>query len=294
MDRRTEPDDDGRVTVRVPLPPAALLVALLLHVVVFFVVRSLPDPTPPPKRIQITINAQSPKPPPPVTAGPTRPPPAKKRTPAPLPPTSPVLPVLPPSQSPPENRAQLPVVEQSPDPAPPPPSSFEQRMRDLASTAPRRPKQPTGELMPSYAAVERVAAADPRLHDEETEQRMMADYGPFFRRGLEALRGHWHPDEVLRATERDPSKRCGYEKRTTYAVAVLDKSGHVVDVDLKTPSGCPQLDEEAIAAFVRTAHFPNPPEGIFVAPDGTPTLTARYPVRFIVSFERGGFRLDWR
>mgnify|MGYP006194647243 CR=1 FL=1 len=73
----------------------------------------------------------------------------------------------------------------------------------------------------------------------------------------------------------------------------LKEEGHVVDVDLKVPSGCPGLDEEAIAAFKRVAHFPHPPAGIFVAPDGSPRKTARYPVRFIVTFD-GGLRLDWR
>ena len=86
---------------------------------------------------------------------------------------------------------------------------------------------------------------------------------------------------------------CALPICTTYAVAVLDKQGNVVDVDLKTPSGCPALDDEAVAAFKRVAQFPHPPDGIFVSPDGTPTETARYPVRFIVTFD-GGFQLHWQ
>src|SRR5688572_32621312 len=48
----------------------------------------------------------------------------------------------------------------------------------------------TGALAPSFNTLERVAMSDPRLHDEQTERRMMEDFGPFFRRGLEALRGN--------------------------------------------------------------------------------------------------------
>ena len=149
-----------------------------------------------------------------------------------------------------------------------------------------------GPLMPTFATLDRVAAADPRMHDEETEQRMMADDGTFFRRGLEALRGNWHPEDVLNAKGRAAARRCGRQMRTTYAVAVIDKLGNVIDVDLKTPSGCTDLDEEAIAAFIRVAQFPHPPAGIFVGPDGTPRETARYPVRFIVTFD-GALHLDW-
>jgi hypothetical protein len=62
---------------------------------------------------------------------------------------------------------------------------------------------------------------------------------------------------------------------------------------VKRESGCPALDDEAVAAFKRVARFPHPPTGIFFLPDGTPTDTARYPVRFIVTFD-GGLQLDWR
>ena len=163
----------------------------------------------------------------------------------------------------------------------------------LKATRPKVQRGLTGPLAPSFSTLNGVAAADPRQHDEENERRLVADNGVFFRRGLEALRGHWHPDEVLNAPGHEAAKRCGREARTTFAVAVLNKQGDVVDVDLKTPSGCPELDAEAIAAFKRVAQFPHPPAGIFTAPDGTPTETARYPVRFIVTFG-GGLQLDWR
>ena len=207
--------------------------------------------------------------------------------------------MLPPSREPPPTRVELPLPEPLPEPSSEPspepaaPETWEEQLeRQLAATRPRR-RAPTGVLAPSLSTLSRVAGADPRLHDERTEQRLMEDYGTFFRRGLEALRGHWRPAEVLRDTERDPARRCGREDRMTYAVAIIDHDGKVLDVDLRTPSGCPELDEEAVAAFKRVASFPHPPKGIFVGPDGTEMETARYPVRFLVTFN-GGFQLDWR
>jgi hypothetical protein len=40
------------------------------------------------------------------------------------------------------------------------------------------------------------------------------------------------------------------------------------------------------------ARFPHPPPGIFFGPDGSELETARYPVRFIVTFD-GLVHLDW-
>ena len=135
--------------------------------------------------------------------------------------------------------------------------------------------------------------SDARLFDEQTEKRMAANFGPFLQRGVNALRGHWHPDRVLDNPVGDSTRLCGKQRRQTYAVAVMNKAGKVIDVELKNPSGCPQLDDEAVAAFKRVGEFPYPPAAMFVAPDGTPTATARFPVRFIVTFD-GGISLDWR
>ena len=204
-----------------------------------------------------------------------------------------MAPVLPPSEKPPENRAQLPMVETSPVPAPPPTTSWKDRLKEtLAEPPPPRPA--TGVLSPSFATMNRVAASDARLHDEETERRMHANHGPFFRRGIDALRAQWHPDEVLRSVDqRDPTRMCGKQTRTTWAIAILDKQGDVVDVEVKQDSGCAPLDRESVAAFKRVGRFPFPPAGLFFTPDGAPSETARMPVRFIVSFD-GSLRLDWR
>jgi TonB family protein len=291
------PGDDGSVTLRVPRWLVALAVATLAHVVALVLIHRLPDPKKLPERIELSFATARPPPPAASPLSPPAPPkkPPRPRPAAPPPSTTTVRPELPPSDEPPPNRAQLPVAELSPTPAPPPqPSSWKDRLKaQLDDTGPRAPKEPTGVLAPSFANLQRVALADARMHDEENEQRMMEDFGVFFRRGLEALRRDWHPDEVLDRTERDPTRRCGHSTRTTFAVAVLDKTGNVVDVELKNPSGCPDLDDEAVAAFKRVAQFPHPPQGIFVSPEGEPTQTARYPVRFIVTFD-GGLKIDWR
>jgi TonB family protein len=162
-----------------------------------------------------------------------------------------------------------------------------------AAFAASTPGFPTGALAPRAATLGAVAAADARLYDEQTEKKLQEDHGPFFRRGIEALRGQWHPQDVLRQADLlDATRLCGKQTRTTFAVAVLDMSGNVVDVDVKNPSGCPQLDDEAVRAFRRVAQFPHPPQGLFVNPDGTPSKTTRYPVRFIVTFD-GRLRIDW-
>ncbi len=296
-DPERDPDrDDVALTLRVSRSAVATAIAVVAHVVVCVVVARLPDPKPLPKRIAITLQAPPPPPPPSMSPDPApRPPPpgekTKKSPPKQAPPeTSPVAPELPPSEHPPENRAQLPVVETSPTPAPPPKTTWQERLAE--SLAPTAPKVPTGVLAPSFSTLNRVAQNDARLHDEETEARLQTDHGPFFRRGIEALRSNWHPDEVLRSAGRDPTKLCGKQTRTTYAVAVIDRAGNVVDIEVKKPSGCTPLDEEAVGAFLRVAQFPNPPAGLFVDNEGEPTKTARYPVRFIVSFD-GRLQLDW-
>jgi TonB family protein len=305
MDHRLlQPDDEDRLTLRVPVGWLALVAALALHLFVGLVASWLPEPPKPEQRIELTLAPPPPsaKAPPAANQPAPRPTPRPRPAPAPSPrrparpeppPTAPVAPELPASADPADNAARLPEVAPTPTPAPPPPpSTWEERLREqLAATTPRRPPMPTGALAPSTGELHRVAGNDPRLNDEQTERRLAEDFGPFFRRGLGALRGHWHPQDVLNKS--GSARRCGVRKRTTFAVAVLDREGHVIDVDLKTPSGCPDLDDEAIAAFKRVAHFPHPPAGIFVAPDGTPTETARYPVRFIVTFD-GGLHLDWR
>jgi TonB family protein len=292
-------DDDNALTLRAPRSVVAFVVAVVGHVIACTLLTLLPEPKPDPERISITVHKPPPPKPPATSPEPSRaPPPPRARPSRPptttTPQTSPVRPELPPSQSPPENRAQLPIVEASPDPAPPPaPAPTTWRERLLQSLSTTAPKAPTGVLAPSLLTLQRVADNDARLHDEENEQRLMADFGPFFRRGIEALRGQWHPEEILQEDAHRETRRCARETRTTFAVAVIDKAGTVVDVELKNPSGCPQLDDEAMGAFRRVARFPHPPEGLFVLPDGTPSATARWPVRFIVSFD-GGLRLDWR
>jgi TonB family protein len=293
-------DDDARtITLRVPRLGPGLLLALIAHGLFGLFVAQLPTPKKKPTPIQVTMRTPPPEPPAMSPLPPPRPqppPPAKKptkkTTSSPPPQTSPVLPVLPPSEKPPENRAILPVAEKSAEPAPPPaPSGWRDRL--MQSLAVKTPPVPSGVLTQSVASLAQVVNNDPRMHDDENERRLQENHGPFFRRGIEALRRTWHPDDALRTLDRgDPTRLCGRKTRTTKAVAIINTEGTVVDVEIVDESGCAALDTEAVAAFKRVAQFPYPPKGLFVNPDGTPALTARYPVRFIVSFD-GGLRLDW-
>jgi TonB family protein len=304
-------DDDDVITLRlsrrVVASALALVQALALHAVVFAIVALLPEPPRREERIEFSVRAQPPpssssppsspsssSPSPPRVAA-RAPPPRRAAQPSP-PPTSPVVPELPASPSPPDNAAILPVVDKAPDPvAPAPPASpTPSTWKDHLLSSLKSPPRPNdGFLAPSTSTLAQVANADARLHDDENERRLVEDYGPFFRRGLEALRATWHPDDVLRRDRSDEVRRCARQTRETLAIAVIDRDGHVVDVQLSRASGCPALDGEALAAFRRVARFPYPPEGLFVDGAGAPAATARLPVRFIVSFD-GSVRLDWR
>jgi outer membrane biosynthesis protein TonB len=288
--KRSEPDDVA-FTVRIPRWLVALVVALLSHLAFWRGAALLPEPKPPPQRIAITL--QQPPPPAAPTAAESAPaPPARRRAPPPAP--SPIVPALPPSDAPPEERVRVPIAERASTtepPAPAPPARWKEGLLDaLAASAPKRPRVPTA-LAPSAGTLGKVAASDPRLHDEATEQRLQTDFGPFFRRTIEQLRAAWRPDDVI--ARADFRTTCGHEPRTTYAVAIIDKRGRIVDVDLRRSSGCASLDEEAVATFLRVGEFPYPPSQMFVTPDGAPADTARYPVRFIVTFD-GRRQIEWR
>lgn len=300
--------DDDVITLRLSRRVAAFALALVGHAALLGALSLLPTPPRREERVEFTL--RPPSSPPPATSPPPAksPPPPPQRTPPPKrtpPHTSPVVPALPPSEHPPENAAVLPVAFQAPDPvapspppssepstteSPSPPSSWKERL--LSSLSPPTPTLDTA-LAPSTSTLSRVANADARLHDDENEERLVVDYGPFFRRGLEALRATWHPDDVLRRDRSDDVRRCAQQTRETRAVAVVDRDGNVVDVQLSRGSGCPGLDGEALAAFRRVGRFPHPPAGLFVDGAGAPASTARLPIRFIVSFD-GSVRLDWR
>lgn len=291
-------DGDATFTLKLSRRRVAAILAVVAHVAVILTVQQFPEPKPKPKRIEMTVVKPPPPPPPEPDMAPVLPPPpsssskpAVKQPQAAPPETSPVVPELPPSENPPDNRAQLPVAEKSDVPAPPPTGSWKDKLSDALKT-PAPSKAPTGPLAPSFGTLDRVAMSDAKLFDEQTEKKIAANFGPFFRRGIDALRSNWHPDDVLRQLGPDPTLLCGKQKRETWAVAVIDKDGKVVDIEVKKDSGCKALDTEAVAAFKRVAKFPFPPAGLFVAPDGTPTDTARWPVRFIVTFD-GGYSLDW-
>lgn len=283
-------DDDNTLTLRAPRGAVAVVVAALAHLSALWIIEQLPVPKKPEERIEMTVASKPPPPPPPSSSTEPPPPPKKRKPPKQAPPTTPVAPVLPASPAPPENRAILPDVPVSPEPAPPPPSNWkESLLSSLAETTPST-RAPTGVLAPSFRTLQTVANNDPRMHDDTAEARIAENYGPFFRRGIEALRRTWHPEDPLLSPE--VRQRCQTTLRTTQAVATLDREGNIVDVEVKRSSGCPELDAEAVNAWRKVGQLPHPPRGLFVLPDGTPTDTARMPVRFIVSFD-GGLRLDY-
>jgi TonB family protein len=286
----TAHDATESITVRVPWWWLCVVVALLLHATAGLMAAQLKNPKPKPTPVEMTVRSA---PPPPSTPSTPPPPPsprvARNQRPGGAPQASPVQPVLPPSASPPAERVQLPEAPVGDSMVvPSTKSGWQDRL--MSSLQESTPAPTDSGLMPSTATLARVANNDARLHDDENERRLQEDHGPFFRRGIEALRRVWHPDQALAIG--DPVSRCGQKTRTTKAVAVINRSGSIVDIDVLAESGCAPLDREAVAAFKRVASFPHPPEGLFVKPDGTPSDTARYPVRFIVTFD-GRLNLEW-
>ena len=105
----------------------------------------------------------------------------------------------------------------------------------------------------------------------------------FFNRVMGALYQHWRANEAHRA--HDPSgKVYGIRDRRTIIAVVLDRSGRLVDVQVKVSSGAPHLDDEAVAAFRRAQPFPNPPSELR-DPDGH----IRFPMGFRLEFGKPQF-----
>jgi len=92
-------------------------------------------------------------------------------------------------------------------------------------------------------------------------------WASFFNRVKHQVQEHWHPDEVYR--RRDPNRSIyGRTSRLTIVRVQLKPNGHLVNVELETPSGLEFLDDEALQAFRAAQPFPNPPRQLVDRSDG--------------------------
>lgn len=102
-------------------------------------------------------------------------------------------------------------------------------------------------------------------------------YYNYFSRIKERILQHWEPSIKRRITKLVYQGRymASTGDRTTHLLITLNKNGQLVRVQVKSPSGLRDLDEEAIKAFEAAAPFPNPPQGL-VESDGTIKLDWRF------------------
>lgn len=151
------------------------------------------------------------------------------------------------------------------------------------------------ELTPTLSDLDRIMGmpANDYLPDVETdaETRLRAwrwKHSPFFNRMANGLRRNWHGAEVIR--ERDPTTRIyGTAGMSTVLNVSIDKSGNLVSVSVRDSSGARFFDDEAIAAFRRTAPFLHPPKALFGGKD-----EIAFSFGFHVSYDSRQIDFDWR
>lgn len=102
-------------------------------------------------------------------------------------------------------------------------------------------------------------------------------YYNYFSRIKERILQHWEPSIKKRITKLVHQGRyiASTGDRTTHLLITLNKDGQLIRVQVKSPSGLKDLDDEAIKAFEAAAPFPNPPQGL-VESDGTIKLDWRF------------------
>lgn len=86
-------------------------------------------------------------------------------------------------------------------------------------------------------------------------------YAQFFNRVKQRVGEQWNVESMMH--QRDPRGVYADQERATLLLVSLDAQGRLSDVSVKSSSGVPLLDEEAVAAFQRAQPFPNPPPALF-------------------------------
>ena len=89
-------------------------------------------------------------------------------------------------------------------------------------------------------------------------------YYSYYNRIKQKLRQHWEPkiQEKARRVFRRGRGLAGVSDRITRLVIILNRSGELMRIQVRSSSGYMDLDEAAIEAFRAAAPFPNPPKGI--------------------------------
>ncbi len=113
-------------------------------------------------------------------------------------------------------------------------------------------------------------------------------HADFFYRVREAVRRHWHPDQVYRI--RDPNGRAyGVKDRYTVLHVTLDPAGRLKQLITHRRSGLDFMDAEAKGAFRRAQPFPNPPEDMVDAKG-----EIRFQFGFYFEITSGRHQFEWK
>lgn len=128
--------------------------------------------------------------------------------------------------------------------------------------------------------VENIQRAD-KTALNTTEYR----YAFFFNRVKRAVREHWQPaNELMRLDPR--GEIYGVRDRETIIAVTLKPNGSIFKIEISRASGIPQLDREALNAFLRAQPFHHPPQGL-VEKDGL----IRFKFGFYLEIGSRRFRL---
>lgn len=113
-------------------------------------------------------------------------------------------------------------------------------------------------------------------------------HADFFYRVREAVRRHWHPDQVYRT--RDPTGRAyGVKDRYTVLHVTLDPAGRLKQLITHRRSGLDFMDAEAKGAFKRAQPFPNPPEDMIDTKG-----EIRFQFGFYFEITSGRHKFQWK
>lgn len=209
----------------------------------------------------------SPEPQPPPEPQPSAPTPAT----APQPPV-PQPPVPVPEAIPvPPPQASTPAIPEPPPPAPPPP-------RPIERTHEHRP-QPARPLPPRRHGPREETAREP-TPDQAAAAPSAPKSAPVpaLATPSDSTIASWRSAliERLQQAKRYPEAARAFDVQGVATVRfTMDRSGHVLSVNLVHSSGSETLDQEAVAMFRRAEPLPALPDGM-----GTDTLTLTVPVSF--------------
>ncbi|MEI6804959.1 MAG: TonB family protein [Myxococcaceae bacterium] len=175
-------------------------------------------------------------------------------------------------------------------------------------TTPKRPRTPKTQklskapglkrsLLPSWQDLEQQQEQPETAFNDNLDKKIKTaaqtevntfewKHASYFNRIKESVGRIWAPIPQMRRY--DPAGALiGKQDHMTVLEITLDKTGTVIDTQIKTSSGVFYLDDEAIRAFQKASPFPNPPQALFASEE-----KFSFSFGFVVNVQKG-FSLDF-